>query len=182
MTAREYYEMPEGPPYFQLVDGELFTSPSPIRHHQWISVRLSSRIDEYLRTHPIGEVYTAPSDVELDGRNILQPDIYYVSKERYDILTRQGTSGAPDLIAEILSPSTARLDRERKREIYFRFGVRELWLIDVRQLQMEVYFPGKTEDEQAQILRVGDTLTTTLLPGFAVEVREALGGGINREA
>ncbi len=176
MTAREYFEMPEGPPYFQLVNGELFMSPSPILQHQWISVRLASRIDEYLRAHPIGEVYTAPSDVELDERNIFQPDIYFVSNERLDILNRQGAKGAPDLIIEILSPSTARLDREHKRAVYFRFGVRELWFINVRRLQVEIYLPESVEDESARILRSGDVLSTPLLPGLIIEVSEALGG------
>ncbi len=177
MTAREYFAMPEGPPYFQLVHGELFMSPSPIRQHQWISVRLASRIDEYLRAHPIGEVYTAPSDVEIDEENIFQPDIYFVSRERLGILNRQGAKGAPDLVIEILSPSTARLDREHKRAVYLHAGVRELWFVNVGKLQVEVYLRDHGSEHPAMILLTGDSLTTPLLPGLTIQVAEALGGG-----
>ena len=99
---------------------------SPNRLHQSISIALSARIYNYLQAHPIGEVYTAPSDVELDAGNVFEPDLYFVSRERAGILTTQGASGAPDLVVEILSPSTARLDLEKKREVYLRSGVREL--------------------------------------------------------
>ena len=178
MTAREYFLMPEGPPYFQLVHGELFTAPSPIRRHQWVSINLASLIREYLRAHPIGEVYTAPSDVELDEENIFQPDIYYVSQERLGILNRQGAKGAPDLVVEILSPATARLDREHKRAVSLRAGVQESWFIDAGRLQVEIYLADPGSDQPARILRLGDVLKTPLLPGLSINMVEVFGGSV----
>src|SRR5688572_12405065 len=120
MTAAEYFTLPEGPPYFQVVNGELFMSPSPLLLHQRVSMFLAGVLFDYLRKNPIGEVIPAPSDVQLGPEDVFQPDIYYVSRERAGILNEQGADGAPDLVIEILSPSTARLDLERKREVYLR--------------------------------------------------------------
>ena len=102
MTAAEFAALPEGPPHFQLVDGELFFMPSPSRQHQSTVLNLASAIRVYLRVHPeIGRVYIAPSDVTLDEDNVFEPDVYFVSRERAGILTKQGADGAPDLAVEV---------------------------------------------------------------------------------
>ena len=116
MTAAEFEALPQGPPYFQLVEGELFFMASPTRLHQDIVLNLAYAIKAHLRVQPeLGRVYVAPSDVKLDDGNVFEPDVYFVSRERAGILTVQGTEGAPDLVAEVLSPATLRLDREKKR-------------------------------------------------------------------
>src|ERR1700733_3804091 len=103
MTAAEFFSLPEGPPYFQLLDGDLYMSPSPRRHHQKLIVRLIGILQPYLERHPLGEIYVAPSDVIFTADTILNPDIYFVSRERAGILTDQGAEGAPDLVVEVLS-------------------------------------------------------------------------------
>ncbi len=173
MTAREFAALPEGPPHFQLVEGELFFMASPNRRHQDISMVLGNRLYNYLRAHPIGKVYAAPSDVELDSGNVFEPDIYYVSRERAGILTTQGVTGAPDLIVEILSPSTARLDLEKKRAVYLRAGVRELWFIwPTRSEIVVVGKDGFSGAETERVLKSGDVLSTPLLPGLEIALAE----------
>lgn len=173
MTAEEFAALPEGPPYFQLVEGELFFMASPVRQHQKILVALLGQLYNYLKAHPIGEVYVAPSDVELDSKNVFEPDIYYVSRERAHILTRQGASGAPDLVVEILSPSTARLDLEKKRAVYLRAGVRELWFIWPSRAEVAVQWSEEWPDgESERVLRSGEVLATPILPGLEIAVAE----------
>lgn len=172
MTAGEFAALPEGPPYFQLVEGELFFMASPTRLHQKIVLRLAYAIETHLRAHPgMGELNVAPSDVKLDEGNVFEPDLYFVSQERAGILTEQGASGAPDLVIEVSSTSTLRLDRGMKRRVYFRAGVRELWLIAPENRRLEVHFPDS--DPQAPWrLGAGDVLTTPILPGWSVPVEE----------
>src|SRR5439155_5763685 len=110
MTASEYKQLPEGPPHFQLVDGELYMSPSPNFFHQEILGNLFALLHSFVRRHRLGKVIAAPSDVELTARDVYQPDIYFISNDRLEIVTEQGVEGAPDLVVEILSPGTARLD------------------------------------------------------------------------
>ncbi len=173
LTAAEFAKLPEGPPYFELVDGELFFMPSPTRRHQKIVLKLGRRIGNFLDEHPVGEVYIAPSDVKLSHHDVFEPDVYFVSQERLGILTEQGATGAPDLVVGVLSPSTARLDLGRKRAVYFREGVREVWFVWPEDGQVDVHLPeGAGTEEPARTLKVGDTLTTPLLPGWSVPVAD----------
>ncbi len=171
MTADEFAALPEGPPYFQLVEGGLFFMASPNRLHQDVVLNLAYSIKSYLRAHPgTGDVYAVPSDVKLDDENVFEPDVYFVGRERESILTDQGATGAPDIIAEVLSPSTFRLDREKKRAVYFRYGVRELWFVLPEREAVEVHVPDS--DGAARTFFVGQTLTTEILPGWSVPVAE----------
>jgi len=172
MTADEFAALPEGPPYFQLVEGELFFMASPNRLHQDIVLNLAFSIKTHLRARPsMGSVYIAPSDVKLDEGNVFEPDVYFVSRERQGILTDQGASGAPDIAVEVLSPSTLRLDREKKRAVYFRAGVRELWFVLPDRRQVEIHLP-KPGGETVRTLAVGDELTTDVLTGWSMKVED----------
>ena len=174
MTAAEFAALPEGPPYFQLVEGELYFVASPSRQHQEVAGNLYFFLKAYQREHPeVGRVYIAPSDVKLDGDNVFEPDVYFVSRERAGILTKQGVDGAPDLAVEVLSPSAARLDRDKKRAIYLRAGVGELWFVWPESQRVEIHLQENAGGEEpARTLRPGDVLTTPLLPGWSVAVAD----------
>lgn len=175
MTAAEYFQMPEGPPYFQLVHGELFMSPSPVIRHQKVLGEIHFLIKTFLKANPLGEVIMSPSDVELGNGDVYQPDLYYVRRERLDILDQQGAKGAPDLVVEILSPSTARLDQDMKRTVYAAAGVREIWFVDLWNDRIEVHrFPAQPGASSVLTLERKDVLTTPLLPGLAIPVADAL--------
>ncbi len=172
MTAEEYYQLPEGPPYFQLIDGELFMSPSPHFFHQEIILNIASLIREYLRKHPIGKVVVAPSDVEFDKDNIFQPDVFFISKERLGIVDNHGAKGAPDLVIEVISGSTGRLDLGPKKTIYAQKGVLEYWVVLPETREVEVYRLPESADRPALKLAEGETLTTPLLPGLELPLAE----------
>jgi Uma2 family endonuclease len=172
MTAAEFFSLPEGPPYFQLIDGDLYLSPSPRRFHQKLVVRLVGLLHSYLERHPIGEIYVAPSDVVFTEDTILNPDIYFVSRERAGILTEQGAEGAPDLVVEVLSPGTATLDLGRKREVYAESGVREMWVVSPKTRGVEVYRFAENASEPAAILIEGGTLASALFPDLAVRISD----------
>ena len=179
MTAVEFAALPQGPPYFQLVEGELFFMASPNRLHQDIVLNLAYAVKAHLRARPeLGWVYVAPSDVKLDDGNVFEPDVYFVSRERAGILTVQGAEGAPDLVVEVLSPSTLRLDREKKREVYFRAGVRELWFVLPEQRRVEVHLPngvGGVTSGAIHVLESTGTLQTPILPGWSLGIAELFG-------
>src|ERR1043165_6802399 len=130
ITAADYRRLPEGPPYYQLIEGDLYMAPSPDRFHQDILGNLHFILRSHLEKSRSGSLHLAPSDVQLTNLNIFQPDLYYVSNTRKAILTDRGARGAPDLIVEILSPMSAKLDRGVKRELYARSGVEEMWIVD----------------------------------------------------
>ena len=91
----------------QLIQNEIVISPSPIDPHQLILINLGSDMHVFVKQHKLGQVRVAPSDVHLNNTNIYQPDIYFVSTKNLGSLKNNGFHGAPDLVVEILSPSTA---------------------------------------------------------------------------
>ncbi|MBI5772809.1 MAG: Uma2 family endonuclease [Verrucomicrobia bacterium] len=168
LTANDYREMPEGPPYFQLVEGKLYMAPSPEYYHQSVAGNIYHRIRCHLDRHALGKVAIAPSDVQLDFVNVHQPDVYFVSNERLGIIEKQGPVGAPDLVVEVLSKSTARLDKGPKLRVYARSGVKELWLVDKDRKTVAVYRFEKSIEEPVATLSGKQKLATPLLPGLAL--------------
>ncbi len=172
MAAEAYYQLPEGPPYFQLIDGELFMSPSPQFFHQEIVLNLAFALREYLRGHPLGKIIVAPSDVEFDKDNVFQPDLYFIRQDRLGIVDEHGVKGAPDLIVEVVSASTGQLDLGPKKTIYARYGVVEYWVVWPRTQEVEVYRLGDSADRPDRKLAGGESLQSGLLPGFTLSLAE----------
>ena len=170
ITADEFRDLPEGPPYYQLVEGELFMSPSPERFHQNIILNLAVILRHYLAEHRIGKVYVAPLDVYLTELNVFEPDLVFVSQERAGILGRW-IEGAPDFVAEVLSPSTIRLDR-RKAKIYAGSGVEEMWLLDPIEKRIEQYLLQKDAQKAEQVFGMDDEIASTCFPGLSIKVSE----------
>jgi len=162
--------MPEGPPWYQLIEGELVVSPSPSWHHQRISHSLVTLIDAYLAQKPIGELAYAPMDVYLSDRDVAQPDLLFISNARRHLIAADGVHGAPDLIIEILSPSTARLDAIRKRRIYASAGVDELWLVDPAEKCVQRWRLRENPSEAIEIIDENGILTSSNLPGLEISV------------
>ena len=170
-TVDDYMSLPEHGPRYQLVDGELYMAPSPNRRHQFISGEIEFILQKHLEAYPTGVIYHAPFDVQLTDITVVQPDIAYFSKQRSSYLTEHGAEGAPDLVVEILSPKTARLDLGVKREIYARTGVVELWIVEPEAELVKVYRLREGWQNPALTLSAEMTLTTPLLPGLEIDLK-----------
>jgi len=105
-TIKDYKLLPEGSPY-QLIEGELIIVPAPTPFHQIISANIFERFRRFVIEKGRGIVLYSPIDIYLSEENVYQPDIVYISKQRQEIIKEDGIYGAPDLVVEILSPSTA---------------------------------------------------------------------------
>ncbi len=166
LTVENYKILPETGPRYQLIEGDLYLAPAPDRYHQEISFNLEYQLRSYIEKHPIGKLYHAPFDVQLDEYNVFQPDIVFISAENSDILTDAGAEGAPDFIVEILSPKTARLDRDNKRRVYATSGVRELWIITPETRQIEVYSLAQDATDPVSTYGEKDIFESALFPGL----------------
>ena len=129
-TLLEVFKMlPEGT-RAELIDNSLYMSPAPTLSHQDVSVTLASLIFMHVRQKKSGKVYAAPVDVFLSNKNAFQPDIIFISTENKSKLKEDGIYGAPDLIIEILSPGSKKLDLTKKKDAYEKAGVKEYWIVD----------------------------------------------------
>ncbi len=137
VTLDEFKALPESLDHIELIAGELVMSPTPKYKHQ--NIALNGAV--ILRGLPEGKTVISPMDVHLDDENVVQPDVFWVSG--VNSLCKLGADGywhgAPDLVIEILSPSTAKRDHGDKFELYQRFGTREYWLIDPEAEFAEVF-------------------------------------------
>ena len=124
-----FNSLPEGT-RIQLIENNLVMSPAPLSRHQITLDLIYPELSIYVRKKKLGQVLTAPTDVYFDKDNVFQPDILLLSNARKKRLTETGIEGAPDLIIEILSPSTAKYDLNEKKDVYARSGVTEYWIID----------------------------------------------------
>ena len=129
-TYADYLTTPEDERY-ELLDGDLIMVPAPNLKHQRVSAALHALLRQFIKDRALGTLLYAPCDVVLSETIIVQPDLLFVSREREHLLSSgENVRGAPDLVIEILSPSTDAKDRGIKRELYGKYGVTEYWLVD----------------------------------------------------
>lgn len=147
-------------------------SPSPNFYHQEIIGNIFFLLRAYLRRNSIGKVVLAPSDVEFNKNNVFQPDVFFIRTERLGIVDKHGAKGAPDLVVEVISGSTGRLDLGPKRMVYAQTGVLEYWVVLPDSRTVEVYRLPESADQPAQTLAEGVSLTTPLLPGLELPLEE----------
>lgn len=171
-TVREFRRMPVGPPYYELVCGRLQLRPTPDFRHQIVLGNLLCPLHEHIKHRRLGELVLGPSDVELSEVDVLEPDLYFVAKNRLAILTEQGANAAPDLVVEIFTDKTEDFDRGLKREIYAEHGVRELWLVDKLEEQVAMYRFEESDSEPVAVFSGRQKLTTPLLPGLKLTLAE----------
>jgi len=158
--------------YFTIIAGERFMSPSPTVFHQHILLNLGMVLQTWVRQSRIGKLGLAPLDVVLGDDEVVQPDLILVLNEHLDRLTRKNVHGAPDLVIEILSPGSTRLDRVKKRELYARHGVPEYWIVSPGERTVEVLRLQDKQYELAGLYEEDDTLQSPLLPGFTCLVKD----------
>ena len=174
-TYQDYQHTPEDQRY-ELLDGELIMAPAPNLGHQQISVSLGARLYTFVQKQDLGKVFHAPCDVVLSNTDVVQPDLLFVSHERAHLLLGgANVLGAPDLVVEILSPSTAGRDRTLKRSLYAKHGVQEYWLVDPDARTVTVLWLDEGAFEVVGLYGEGQTLTSPTLAGFAAGLNEIFG-------
>ena len=175
-TYDDFVLLPDDGKRHEIIDGEHYVTPSPNVRHQRLVRRLLLEIELYLKTNPrAGEVFPAPLDVVLSHFDVVEPDLLFVAGDQTDILTEKNVQGAPALVIEVLSKSTRKRDAQTKRRLFERSGVREYWLVDPELDAVQVFRPT-LEGRLARVVELtaedGDVLTTPLLPGCQIDVRE----------
>jgi Uma2 family endonuclease len=167
-TYTELLEFPEDNFRREIIDGELIVSGAPVTRHQAISIRLSAAIFNQIEATGGGHVFTAPLNVVLSPRDVVQPDLLVILDSQRDIIADTDIQGVPALLVEILSQP--RMDRLRKRDLYARFAVPEYWILDPDADRVEVYRHDGTGFPKPQILERGDILEYGPLPGLRIDL------------
>jgi Uma2 family endonuclease len=170
LTAEDLASLPDDGNRYELIGGQLIVSPSPSMRHQDISFELAGAIYAYLKQSGAGKGYSAPADVHLSPHDVVQPDILVVLRGHLGIVQKNGIFGAPDLVVEILSPSSIETDFLRKSKLYERSGVREYWIVNPESEIVSVQTLEGDRFVVAGDYGRNDTLTSTVLDGFTLDL------------
>ncbi|SFB46445.1 Endonuclease, Uma2 family (restriction endonuclease fold) [Cohnella sp. OV330] len=176
VTYDIYAEMPDDGNRYEIFDGKLeLLSPGPNIFHQAISGKLyllvQSCISDYI-------VLYSPLDIILSKTNVMQPDLVLVSKDRWEIVSKRGVEGAPDLAVEILSPGSRKRDRVRKHAVYEKHGVPEYWIVDptARTLEQFVLVDGRFR--LGELFEEQDRVVSERFPCVSFAVDELFKGDV----
>lgn len=165
-TAEMVRALPDDRKRHEVLDGELVVSPAPTWPHQRMVRELIMRIHPYCEAHGMGETLLSPSDIEFSPRDLVQPDVFVVPNKA----ATWEEARTLLLAVEVLSPSTARIDRGPKRVTYQRFEIPEYWIVDLDARVVERWRPG---DDRPEILV--DALTwhrRESAPGLTIDLQK----------
>jgi Uma2 family endonuclease len=171
-TYAAYAVLPDDGKRYEVVDGVLYMAPAPTIAHQDASGWFFFYLTTYVRLAGSGRVFVAPVDVELAPNVLTQPDVIVVMNANLDIITPSHIVGAPDLVVEIASPSTAGYDRRTKQDAYARAGVPEYWIADADARTVEVLLLERGAYRSAGVFRGQATLPSQVIPGLPVHVEQ----------
>lgn len=171
MTADEFFEFAPETQKAELIDGVMIVAPPPLDIHERENLFLLRLISEYVEMFDLGEVRGSRTAVRLSDTDVFEPDVLFVARERVEIIQERGIFGAPDLVVEILSASTAPYDRGEKFQAYQRAGVGELWLIDPYGPAGTEFFQRRGEGLQPVMPDGDGWLSSQSLDGFRLNVK-----------
>jgi Uma2 family endonuclease len=165
-------EMPDDGKRREIIGGELIVSPAPIADHQRVLLNLILLLSRFATDSRSGELFVAPFDVVFGPNDVVEPDLLFIASERGRVPGKQNKfEGPPDLVVEIISPSSRRTDFVRKMALYARAGVQEYWIADPENQTLIVH--ALRADSYVVIESgVGGTITSERFPELRVDPRE----------
>lgn len=170
-TYADYLKTPEGGK-FQLIAGEIIEMTSPTPYHQRIVSRLATIFNNFILKENIAELFVAPLDVYFSDTETYQPDILILLNESFSKMKENKIEGAPDLIVEVLSPSTAYYDLKHKKSIYEKNGVKEYWIVDPIEKTVEIFESKNGKYFSLAELTKTEIAKSNLFAGMEVELEK----------
>lgn len=170
-TYADFLKTPADSHGYELIDGEIFVSPTPILVHQRVVRRLLLRLDQFVTERDLGEMILSPMDVRLDENIVVQPDLFFVAKNGPAKLQSRGwVTGSPDLVIEVLSPSNPGHDLVLKRELYARYRVPEYWTLNPLKRTLTVL--TLKADRYVELRPSNGVATSKVLPEFTLDIAD----------
>jgi len=169
-TYQDYLNLPDDGKRYELINGELVMVAAPFTIHQIISGNIEEEIRTFLKQTQMGIMIHSPIDVVLSETNVVQPDIIFISEANSNIIKEKNIQGTPDLVIEILSPSTAYYDIIEKKEIYETFGVKEYWIVDPKKQRIEIFELKGNYFELNQRLNSQGMANSLIMQGFEISL------------
>jgi Uma2 family endonuclease len=177
MSLEDFSALPEGPPYYELEDGELIEMNRPTPRHQRVLLKLAMVIEEHISTHGLGRLYPEVN-VEFSQNKVYTPDlVFYTTENVRNVDEYSSLTQPPMLVVEILSPSTTMRDTTRKLKTYCEAGVAWYWLIDPEQLTIiEYHLAESGRYEVTACVETGQAFRPGIFEGLEIDLAALMGG------
>jgi Uma2 family endonuclease len=169
-TYADYLTLPDDGTRHEILEGELIVMDAPTPSHQEVVLFIARHMQEFVESKKLGKVFIAPLDVVFAPRTFTQPDVIFVSNDRLKIITNSNISGAPDLLVEVVSPSTQRKDRTRKYQLYARYGVRAYWIVDRDTEAVDVFV--LEQGQYREVTAKAGEVRSKILHGFSIQLKD----------
>ena len=176
-TPEEFWALPESALPTEYINGKIIMAPSPTPLHQLASGNIFTTLNDYVRRGSLGQLFYSPLDLVLPSGAVVQPDIFLLQdKDFRQAVSDKRVHAVPPFVVEILSPGSVALDTLTKRSLYEQNGVREYWIVDLEDVSVAQLVLRKKHYVLSQHLE-DDTIKSTVLTGFEMQVGELLGLG-----
>jgi Uma2 family endonuclease len=173
-TYEDYLALPDDGKHYEVIEGDLLMTPAPFVPHQRVLGVLYRLLADHVEPRGLGEVFIAPVDVVLDKRNIVEPDLVFVSKKRRSIVGDR-IMGPPDLVVEIVSKGTKTRDKVTKRALYERKGVKHAWILDPFDRTLEENVLQRKRYARRSKLSGNAVFAPACFPGLEIPLKKVWG-------
>jgi Uma2 family endonuclease len=171
LTYEDLAAIPYDGKRHEIINGEHFVTAAPLKRHQIAVQNLCFALESFVRAPRLGRVFACPVDLVLSNYDVIEPDVIVILNDRLAQFNERNFQGAPNIVVEVLSESTARRDRGEKLKLYAKHGVEEYWIVDAGARSVEVYCFHR-DHQTPRVLQHTDELTSCLLPGFRLTVED----------
>jgi len=157
---------------YEILDGEFSVTPPPRTKHQTVAGNLHRLLANYVVATQHGIIFIAPTDVILAPTTVVQPDLIFIGNDRRGVITERAIEGAPTLVIEILSPTTHRVERQTKAQLYAKYEVPRYWLLDPDQQSLETYELVRGQYQLVVKVQNADLFAPSLFPGLSIQLAD----------
>jgi len=168
-TYQDFLDLPDDGRRYEIIEGDLFASNAPNIDHQFTVMKIAFQLKRFVSEHELGYVLTAPFEIHLaEKTRPVQPDVFFIKKENWPPSRVQFFAGAPDLVVEVLSPSTQRTDQVVKFDLYEKVGVAEYWIVNPKTRSVELFILSAGEYALVNEYVADEVIESQLLAGLTI--------------
>lgn len=168
-TYEDYLNLPDDGRRYEIIEGVLYVTNAPDYDHQFTVMEIAFQLKLFTTQNKLGIVLTAPFEVHLSERTRpVQPDVLFIQTEKQPAPGAKFFEGVPDLIVEVLSPSTARTDHSIKFSVYEQAGVPEYWIVNPKTRSVEVFTLSGGEYALVNEFVGEEVIESRVLAGLAI--------------
>src|SRR5262249_41690306 len=175
LTYRDLIQLPNDRNRYELFEGELQVTAAPNTPHQTAVINIATILNVHVQQHGLGDLFVAPYDVYFTETTVVEPDLVFVAEAHRGIILTEHIRGVPDLVIEVTSPSTARVDRNAKMQLYARYQVPHYWIFDPQRHKADAYGLTTTIYELVRTARGNEDFSAPPFPELVIRLARAWG-------